>query len=84
MLHPQTRALLDVIEQKKIPPTHTLSVADARAYYRDRRSDTQPAPPEVALMRELEMIGPCGPFISSSRTRATSGGAGCVTLRRSR
>ena len=62
MLHPQTRALLDFIEQKKIPPTHTLSVADARAYYRDRRSVTQPAPPEVALMRELEMNGPHGPI----------------------
>jgi acetyl esterase len=60
MLHPQTRALLDLIEQKKIPPTHTLSVADARAYYRDRRSVTQPAPPEVALVRELRMNGPLG------------------------
>jgi acetyl esterase len=60
MLHPQTRALLDFIEQKKIPPTHTLSVADARAYYRDRRSVTQPAPPEVALVRELQMNGPHG------------------------
>lgn len=63
MLHPQTRALLDFIEQKKIPPTHTLSVADARAYYRDRRSVTQPVPPEVGLVRELQMIGPRGPIL---------------------
>jgi len=62
MLHPQTRALLDLIEQKKIPPTHTLSVADARAYYRDRRAVTQPAPPEVAAVRELQMNGPHGPI----------------------
>ena len=62
MLHPQTRALLDFIEQKKIPPTHTLSVADARAYYRDRRSVTQPVLPEVALVRELQMDGPQGPI----------------------
>ena len=62
MLHPQTRALLDFIEQKKIPPTHTLSVADARAYYSDRRSVTQPAPPAVALVRELEVNGPHGPI----------------------
>ncbi len=62
MLHPQTRALLDLIEQKKIPPTHTLSVADARAYYRDRRSVTQPAPPEVALVRDLQAAGPAGPI----------------------
>jgi acetyl esterase len=32
MLHPQARALLDLMEQRQIPPTHTLSVADARAY----------------------------------------------------
>ena len=62
MLHPQTRALLDLIEQRKVPPTHTLSVADARAYYRDRRSVTQPAPPEVALVRELQASGPAGPI----------------------
>jgi acetyl esterase len=62
MLHPQTRALLDLIEQKKIPPTHTLSVADARAYYRDRRGVTQPAPPEVALVRDLQASGPAGPI----------------------
>ncbi|MEO8058718.1 MAG: alpha/beta hydrolase [Burkholderiales bacterium] len=62
MLHPQTRALLDLIEQKKIPPTHTLSVADARAYYRDRRSVTQPVPPEVALVRDLQAGGPAGPI----------------------
>ena len=62
MLHPQTRALLDLIEQRNVPPTHTLSVADARAYYRDRRSVTQPAPPEVALVRELHATGPAGPI----------------------
>ena len=60
MLHPQTRALLDLIEAKKIPPTHTLSVADARAYYRDRRSVTQPAPPEVAQVVDLQASGPNG------------------------
>ncbi len=60
MLHPQTRALLDFIESKQIPPTHTLSVADARAYYRDRRGATQPAPPEVAQVSELQASGPHG------------------------
>jgi acetyl esterase len=60
MLHPQTQALLDLIEQRGIPPTHTLSVADARAYYRDRRSVTQPAPAEVALVRELAADGAHG------------------------
>ncbi|MDP9046411.1 MAG: alpha/beta hydrolase [Pseudomonadota bacterium] len=60
MLHPQTRALLDLIEQRGIPPTHTLSVADARALYRDRRSFTQPAPPEVAKVQDLHASGPNG------------------------
>lgn len=62
MLHPQARALLDLIESRGIPPTHTLSVADARSYYRDRRSVTQPAPPEVGLVRELAAPGPHGPI----------------------
>ena len=60
MLHPQTRALLELIEQRGIPPTHTLSVAEARAYYRDRRNVTQPAPPPVALVQDLKMRGPQG------------------------
>ena len=60
MLHPQTRALLDFIEQRGVPPTHTLSVAEARAFYRDRRHVTQPAPPEVSLVRDLSASGPHG------------------------
>ncbi|MEP7101201.1 MAG: alpha/beta hydrolase [Burkholderiales bacterium] len=60
MLHPQTRALLDLIEARQIPPTHTLSVADARAYYRDRRSVTQPAPAEMAQVSDLQASGPHG------------------------
>ena len=60
MLHPDTRALLDFIDARQIPPTHTLSVADARAYYRDRRGVTQPAPPEVAQVQSLQASGPHG------------------------
>ncbi len=60
MLHPQARALLDLIEQRGLPPTHTLSPADARAFYRDRRAFTQPVPPEVALVRDLQAVGPHG------------------------
>ena len=60
MMHPQTRALLDLIEQRGVPPTHTLSVADARAYYLERRHVTQPAPPAVALVRDLTAAGPHG------------------------
>jgi acetyl esterase len=60
MLHPQARALLDFIEARGIPPTHTLSPADARAFYRDRRTATQPEAPQVAEVRELKAEGPHG------------------------
>ncbi|HKX43571.1 MAG TPA: alpha/beta hydrolase [Burkholderiaceae bacterium] len=60
MLHPQARALLDYIESRGIPATHTLAVAEARSIYRDRRSFTQPTPPEVGEVRELQADGPHG------------------------
>ena len=60
MLHPQARALLDLMIERKVPPTHTLSPADARALYRERRAYTQPDPPRVAEVRELAADGPHG------------------------
>ncbi|HWI82067.1 alpha/beta hydrolase [Ramlibacter sp.] len=60
MLHPQARALLDLIERKGVPPTHTLSPAEARALYRERRLFTQPAPPDIGATRDLTMPGPAG------------------------
>ncbi len=53
MLDPQARALITVIEERQLPAVHTLSPADARAMYRDRRYFTQPEPPEVGTVREL-------------------------------
>ncbi len=53
MLDPQARALIDLIEQRQLPPVHTLSPADARTLYRDRRFFTQPEPPAVAEVHEL-------------------------------
>ncbi len=60
MLHPQARALLDLIEARGIPPTHTLSPPEARRFYLERRATTQPAPPPVAEVRALEAPGPRG------------------------
>ena len=60
MLHPQARALLDFIEASGVPATHTLTPAEARAFYRERRAATQPAPPEVAEVRALRASGPRG------------------------
>ena len=60
MLHPQARALLDLMEQRGIPPVHTLSPADARRFYLERRHITQPVPPEMGQVRTLQCPGPHG------------------------
>jgi acetyl esterase len=62
MLHPEARALLDLIEERKLPPMHTLTPAEARAFYRERRSFTQPAAPDVASVRDTQCDGPHGPI----------------------
>ena len=60
MIHPQTQALLALMIERGVPPTHTLSPTDARAFYRERRSYTQPAAPAVASSRDLQATGPQG------------------------
>ena len=60
MLDPQARALLDLISARGVAPTHTLTPAEARSSYRERRSVTQPDPPPVAQLRELVAPGPDG------------------------
>jgi acetyl esterase len=60
MLHPQARALLDLIEQRGLPPMQTLSPVEARLFYRDRRSLTQPQAPAVAEITDLAAEGPHG------------------------
>ena len=57
MLDPQARALLDLMIERQVPPTHTLSVEQARQMYRDRRSVTQPDAPPVAELRDLRSDG---------------------------
>ncbi len=57
MLHPQCQALLELIDKRGVPALHTLSPADARAAYRDRRFFTQPDPPAVAEVRDLQALG---------------------------
>ena len=60
MLHPDARTLLDLIEERKLPPMHTLTPVDARTFYRDRRFFTQPAPPEVGAVIDTRCDGPHG------------------------
>lgn len=54
MLDPQARALLDLMIERQVPPTHTLTPADARRVYLERRSFTQPEPPSIGEVRNLE------------------------------
>jgi acetyl esterase len=60
MLHPQVRALLRLIDEKGVPPTHTLAPEEARRVYRERRGYTQPAAPDVAELRALSADTPAG------------------------
>ena len=53
MLDPQARALIDLMIEKGVPPTHTLTPAQARSFYRDRRGFTQPEPPLMAEVQDL-------------------------------
>ena len=53
MLDPQARALLDLMIERGVPPTHHLTPAEARLFYLERRFFTQPDVPEVALVQEL-------------------------------
>jgi acetyl esterase len=75
MLDPQARALIDLMVERQVPPTHTLGVADARRVYRDRRSFTQPEPPPVGEVRDLQAEGPHG-AIALRLYRPAGAGAG--------
>ena len=60
MLHPQARALIDLIAARGLPAMQDLSPSEARAFYRERRALTQPEPPAVAELAELAAQGPRG------------------------
>ena len=60
MLHPQARALINLMQERGVPPTHTLSPMEARRFYRERRFFTQPDAPQVALAQDLQATGPHG------------------------
>ena len=57
MLDPQAQALIDLIAERGLPPTHTLSPPDARAFYRERRTFSQPAPRAMADVLDLAAPG---------------------------
>ncbi len=53
MLDPQAAALIALMAERKIPPTHTLTPAEARRMYLERRFFSQPEAPVVAEVRAL-------------------------------
>ena len=53
MLDPQARALIDLMVARKVPAVHTLTPAEARRLYLERRGFTQPEPPPMAEVRAL-------------------------------
>ncbi|CAN5351154.1 alpha/beta hydrolase [soil metagenome] len=60
MLDPDVKQLLDMIKLNGAPPAHTLSPADARAFYREGRRFTQPDAPQVASIEDVSAPGPNG------------------------
>jgi acetyl esterase len=62
MLHPQAKALLELIAQRGLPAMQSLPPVEARLFYRDRRAVTQPDAPSVAEITELSAEGPHGPI----------------------
>lgn len=61
MLDPQAKALIDLVIEKGIPPTHTLTPAQAREFYSQRRFFSQPDPPAIASVQDVQVPGPAGP-----------------------
>lgn len=53
MLDPQAAALIQLMADRQVPPTHTLSPAEARRMYLERRFYTQPEPPQVGSVQAL-------------------------------
>ena len=52
MLDPQAQALIDLMAERGVPPTHTLAPAEARRMYLERRGYSQPVPPPVGTVRD--------------------------------
>ncbi|MGA0572908.1 alpha/beta hydrolase [Variovorax sp. VNK109] len=55
MLHPQAQALLQLMADKGVPPTHTLAPQEARRLYLERSGYTQPDRPQIAESRNVSI-----------------------------
>ena len=60
MLDTQAAALLQMMADRSVPPVHTLEPVDARRFYVERRSFTQPEPPGIGVVQDIAVPGPAG------------------------
>lgn len=74
MLHPQAQALLQLMAEKGVPPTHLLTPQEARRLYLERAGYTQPDRPPVAESRNVSIPAPHG-AIPARLTRPVAPGA---------
>ena len=77
-LHPQVKALLDLIYRIDAPPFHTLSVSQARHAARKLMFGLRPRGPKVALVRDVVITGECTPHDIAARYYRPRGHAGDV------
>ncbi len=56
MLDPQAAALIALMAERKIPPTHTVAPSEARRMYLERRFFSQPDAPVVAEVRAVATV----------------------------
>ena len=70
MLDPQARALIDLMVERGVPAVHTLTPAEARRFYLERRFFTQPEPPAVGEVHSLQT----GDGLPLRMYRPTAGG----------
>ena len=57
MLDPEARALIQLMADRQVPATHTLTPAAARQAYLERRFYSQPEPPAVGKVQALQSAG---------------------------
>lgn len=57
MLDPQARAYIDWMIQRAAPPVSAMTPAQARQFFEERRAMTQPDPPAVTQVRDMDADG---------------------------
>lgn len=81
MLDPQTAALIEMVAQNRVPAFSDLEPEAARELYLAGKAYTQPDPPEVAEVRNLEVPGAYGPIpVRSYRPLGASPGQTLAAL----